>query len=60
MLVKRTIKKMDFIAKVGISPTTASKLWKDGYVSLEVLDRICEVYDLELSEVVRRKKQEDQ
>ncbi|MBY9080967.1 helix-turn-helix transcriptional regulator [Paenibacillus sp. HN-1] len=59
LLVKRSIKKMDFIAKVGISPTTAAKLWNDGYVSLEVLDRICEAYDVEISDVVRRKKEQE-
>ncbi|WP_339165355.1 helix-turn-helix transcriptional regulator [Siminovitchia sp. FSL W7-1587] len=56
LLAERDIKRMDFIKDVGISSGTAAKLWKDEYVSLEVIDRICEALDCEVHEVVERKK----
>ncbi|MGG1650458.1 helix-turn-helix domain-containing protein [Paenibacillus sp. NRS-1783] len=59
LLVKRNIKKMDFIAKVGLSPTTAAKLWKDDYVHLNVINRICETYNLTtITDVLEYKREE--
>lgn len=60
LLVRRNIKKMDFLQEVGLSPTTAAKLWKDKYVALEVIDRICDVYGVELSDVMVHKKTKEQ
>lgn len=42
-LIDRDMKKMELVEKVGMSRATLSKLNNDQYVSLEVLDRICEV-----------------
>lgn len=57
MLAERNIKRMDFIRDVGISSGTAAKMWKDEYVALEVIDRICEAMDCEVQDVVQRKKE---
>lgn len=59
LLVKRGIKKMDFVRSVGISTGTAAKLWNDEYVALEVLDRVCDALDVELHEVIRRRGKEE-
>lgn len=56
LLVDRDIKRMDFINQVGISSGTAAKLWKDEYVSLEIVDRICEALDCEVHDVLNRVK----
>lgn len=59
LLVKRSIKKMDFVRSVGMSSGTAAKLWNDDYVALDIIDRICEELDCEVEDVVRRKKPEE-
>ncbi len=58
-LVKRNIKKMEFAEMVGITPPTLSKLMQDKPVSLEILDRVCETLDVELHDVIRRRKKEE-
>ncbi|GIP17745.1 hypothetical protein J40TS1_33870 [Paenibacillus montaniterrae] len=56
LLIERDLAKTEFAKMVGLAPGTASKLWKDDYVALEVIDRICEVLDCEISDVVQRVK----
>ncbi|MEC0136146.1 helix-turn-helix transcriptional regulator [Paenibacillus macerans] len=59
LMVKRNIKKMEFADMVGITPPTLSKLMQDKPVTLEVLDRVCETLDVELHEVIRRRKKDE-
>lgn len=55
--VKQKKDKMELVEKVGLSPRTASKIWKDRFpVRSDVIDRLCEYYDLEVEEVIRRTK----
>lgn len=58
LMVERDIEKMEFMKMIGLAPGTASKLWKDEYVALEVIDRICEALDCEISDVVQYVKGE--
>lgn len=52
-----TRKKGDFLKETGFSPSTSSKVWNDKFpVSSDVIDRICETYNLEVHEVIKRKK----
>ena len=52
-LIDRGMKKMELVEKVGMSRATLSKLNNDQYVSLEVLDRICEVSECPIQDVVK-------
>lgn len=55
--VKTKRDKMELIEKVGFSPKTAAKVWNDRFpIRSDVIDRLCETYDLEVHEVIRRKK----
>ena len=51
-LIDRDMKKMELVEKVGMSRATLSKLNNNQYVALEVLDRICEVLDCRIEDVV--------
>ena len=52
-LIDREMKKMELVEKVGMSRATLSKLNNDQYVSLEVLDIICEVLECPIQDVVK-------
>lgn len=57
LLVKRNLKKLEFADIVGITPPTLAKLMQDKPVTLDVLDRICVALDVELHDVIRRKRE---
>ncbi|WP_311080984.1 helix-turn-helix transcriptional regulator [Paenibacillus polymyxa] len=59
LMVKRNMKGKDLIEVTGLTKPTVSKLMNDKQVALDVLDRICEALDVELHEVIRRKKEEE-
>ncbi|MCM3270877.1 helix-turn-helix domain-containing protein [Paenibacillus elgii] len=52
LLIKRKISKMDFVEQVGISPSTAAKMWKNEYVALKVIDDICNKLGCSLTDVI--------
>lgn len=55
--VKKKKDKGDLVKDIGVSPTTAAKIWNDRLpLRTDIIDRICEEYDLEVEEVIRRKK----
>ncbi|MHB8124628.1 MAG: helix-turn-helix domain-containing protein [Desulfitobacteriaceae bacterium] len=56
LMVKRKMKKMDIVNECGLSPTTASKLWNDEYVALSVIDRLCNLLDCDIGDVMEHKK----
>lgn len=53
LLIDREIKKTEMSRAIGISSSTLSKLGKDQYVSLEVLVRICNYLNCQLSDICR-------
>lgn len=56
LMVKRKMKKMDVVNECGLSPTTASKLWNDEYVALSVIDRLCNLLDCKIEDIIEHKK----
>ena len=56
LMVKRKLKKMDVVNQCGLSPTTAAKLWNDEYVALSVIDRLCNLLDCNIEDVLEHKK----
>lgn len=58
LLVKRNISKGDFYAMTGIQPRTGAKLWRDENVNVDTIDRICAAMDVDVSEIMRFKKED--
>lgn len=55
--VKKKKDKMDLVNEVKLSPSTAAKVWNDRFpLRTDVIDRICETYDLEIEDVIKREK----
>ncbi len=52
MLNRREMKKTDLGLKIGISSATLAKLSKHQYVSLEVIDKICECLDCQPGDII--------
>lgn len=58
-LIEKDIKKMELVKLVGMSSSTLAKLNNDNYVALEVVDRICQVLDCRIEQVVEIRKNPD-
>ncbi len=59
LLIDRDIRKQELMKMAGISSATMAKLNTNGYVSLEVIDKLCEALDCQpgdLLEYVEEKK----
>lgn len=52
LLIDHNMKKTDLIVKIGISQSTLAKMGKNEYVSLEVLDRICNYFSCQISDIL--------
>ncbi|MED0677711.1 helix-turn-helix transcriptional regulator [Aneurinibacillus thermoaerophilus] len=57
LMVKRNMKKKDLVSGVPISQSTAAKIGKDEYVSLKVIDDICQFLDCEISDIIEHRKE---
>lgn len=58
LLIDRGMTKTKLAKEVGISSSTITKMGKGEYVAMEVLNRICNYLDCELSEIVTHVKDE--
>lgn len=56
-VASNNIKKKDIMDKTGISSSTMSKLKHDQYVSIEIINRICDFLDLDINNVVKYKRE---
>lgn len=56
LFVKRNIKTTAWAKDIGLAPSTMSKLMNDRPVMTDVLDRVCKALDVELDQIVERKK----
>ena len=52
LLIDRDMKKKDLCEKAGISTTSVTKLSKDRSVNTEILDKICEALECDISDIV--------
>jgi len=52
-LIEKGLKKMQLVKLANISSGTLSKLNKDEYVALEVIERICIALDCQIQDVVQ-------
>lgn len=52
LLIDKNMKKRDLCALTGISTASVTKMGKNGYVSTEILDKICIALNCEISDVI--------
>lgn len=52
LLIDKGLKKGEFAKLCGISAPTLAKLSKNEYVAMEVLVRICQTFDCQISDIV--------
>ncbi|MMZ71766.1 hypothetical protein D1872_353490 [compost metagenome] len=45
---------MEFIRLMNISPSTAAKMWKNEYVAMKIIDDICNVLHVPITEVIEQ------
>lgn len=55
-LIDRNMTKEDLRLGIKTSPSTIAKMGKNEYVSLDVIDRICNYLDCEISDVIEHVK----
>ena len=56
LMIDRDISKGQLRQALGISQATLAKLAKDEFVSLEVLDKICNYLDCEIEDILQHIK----
>ena len=56
-LVERDLKKTEFARKAGISSASLAKLGKGANITTDVLLKICEYFDCDISDIVEVIKQ---
>ncbi|WP_242225358.1 helix-turn-helix transcriptional regulator [Bacillus cereus group sp. BfR-BA-01380] len=52
LLIDRDIKKGDLVEKAKISWSTMAKINKNEYISLEVIDRLCDILDVQPGDLI--------
>lgn len=60
LLIDRNMKKKDLCELADISTTSVAKLGKNQNVNTEILDKICEALDCDISDIVEYVKQESE
>ncbi len=52
LLIDKELKKTEVRTATGISPSTFSKMNRNEYVALEVLDKLCQTLDCDIGDIV--------
>lgn len=58
LLIDKGMTKTELAKKSGVSSSTITRMGKNEYVALEVIDKICKYLDCEIEEVVKHVKDE--
>ena len=58
LLIDKNMKKKDLRLATGMSTTALAKLGRNEHINTEILTRICEVLDCDLSDIVELVKEE--
>lgn len=53
LLLDKKLKRVDLKERANISSSTLAKLGKDEYVSMEIMERICEALDADIGDVMQ-------
>lgn len=54
LIIDKDMTNVEVRKAANVGPSTFSKMKKNEYVTLEVLDKICEVLDCEIGDIVER------
>lgn len=60
ILIDKNLKKSELHELTGLSPSTIAKLTKGENVNTDVLEKICNALNCEISDIVERKKEDDE
>lgn len=52
LLIDKEMTKKQLMENTGISKSTFDKMWRKEFVSLEVLDRICNYFNCNIEDVI--------
>ena len=52
LLIDKELKKTEVRTAAGISPSTFSKMNRNEYVALEVLDKLCQTLNCDIGDIV--------
>lgn len=52
LLIDKDMKKKDLCAKAGISPASVTKMGRNGFVTTEVLEKICVALECQIGDVM--------
>ena len=58
LLIDNNMKKVDLIQRIGISSSTLAKMSKGEYVSLSILEKVCESLDCDFGDLINYVKEE--
>ena len=58
MLIKRNINRSDLAKKAGVTSNAMANMWKNKYVNLEVLEKICTELDCKIEDIVEIRKRQ--
>lgn len=56
LLIDRNMTKTDLRIKAGLTTSAIAQLGKNEYVSLKVIEKICDALDCDITDVVSREK----
>ena len=59
LLIDKNMTKKALMQLTGISKSTMDKMYREEYVALSVLDRICSQLQCDISDVISRKEDEE-
>ncbi len=59
LLIDKKISSADLRKLGGFSPNTMTKLRKDEFVALSILDRICQVLDADYGDIIEHVKEQE-
>ena len=59
LMIDRNMNGADLRRAANISPNTLTKLYKNDYVALDVLDRICTAFDVDYADIIEHVKVSD-
>lgn len=59
IMIDKNLQKKDLIEKLNISSATVAKLGKGESVSVDVLERICELLDCNIGDIMSFEKKDD-
>lgn len=58
LLIDNDMSKKDLMQKTGISKSTMDKMGRSDYVSMEIIDRLCQYFNCNIEDIVSHCKED--